>query len=790
MPEGINWRARGAALAIIAGIAVLGVWTFTHLKVSNEITHFLPSSEDRELAQIAREVSASDLNRSIILLVSGGGEEETIAAARALAGRLEQRPEVAWVRTGPGEEDMGEAFHSLYFERRLGFFTDRPERPITDEALSAHARELRQRITSAAGPFVRRIAPDDPLLIFVRHLEALQEAQQGGLEITDGQLMTGDGRAVIFLASVRSPFHSEPSRRLLDGIDEDLRAVRAERGSPISIEMSAVHRFAVQSEAEIRADITRISVVSSLGVVLLFLVLFRSLRYLVLAAIPLGAGFVMGLAVTQVVFGQIHGLSLAFGATLIGVAIDYVVHALNHHTLAPSPLGPEASFRRIWPGLALGATTTIAGLAGLTWTSFPGIRELALLTSVGVLTALLCTRWLLPPFLPRTPTPTRLHRRVSDRLGEWMKRLGASRRALLVLPLLSLVACALGLAKLEWVDDVRVLNTFDADLMAEDETVRAAVSRMDSGRFVIAWGEDDESALERNDEVFARLTEAREAGELSRFRSIHSLLWSRDLQRRSFEALHSSPGLFDRLVHALEAEGFVTGSFSPFRDVIEGDPPEPLTYQELAESPLGSLVSSFRVELEGGRVAYLTLTRGADVDAIERRLEGLDGVRLFDQSRFLQAAYGAFRQQTLEMIGVGLVLVFLLVLARYRRLGPSLAAFLPAVLAAATSLSLLVLAGYEANLMHLVALLLVLSMGVDYGVFMVESRRYEEGPAPTVMSLVVACVSTVLSFGLLAMSANPALRALGLVTGIGVLLSLLLAPTAWLLLGPPPEDAK
>jgi len=68
-------------------------------------------------------------------------------------------------------------------------------------------------------------------------------------------------------------------------------------------------------------------------------------------------------------------------------------------------------------------------------------------------------------------------------------------------------------------------------------------------------------------------------------------------------------------------------------------------------------------------------------------------------------------------------------------------------------------------------------------VFMVESRHHRDGPAATVVSLLLACVSTVLSFGLLAMSTNPALRALGLIAGIGVLLSLLLAPTAWLLLG-------
>ena len=85
--------------------------------------------------------------------------------------------------------------------------------------------------------------------------------------------------------------------------------------------------------------------------------------------------------------------------------------------------------------------------------------------------------------------------------------------------------------------------------------------------------------------------------------------------------------------------------------------------------------------------------------------------------------------------------------------------------------------------MHAVALLLVLSMGVDYGVFLAESRADLDGLAATLLSVLVACASTVLAFGLLAMSASPALQAIGVTVGLGVLLSLVLAPAALLLDG-------
>lgn len=778
-------RARLVSLAIVAGIGALGALTLPRLSVTTEITHFLPSSEDRELARIAQEMARSDLNRTITLTLEGPSRDIVVAASRALAERLAVRPEVAWVRRGPSD-DLQQAFYELYFERRNLFFAptaEEAEVQTTDEALREAARELKRRLTSPTGTFVRQIAPRDPLLAFPQHLERLRDAQEGGLAVVEGQLLTEDERhGVIFLASHASPFESGASRRLLAGIEEDFAAVRAEHGDALRLEQSGVHRFAVASEETIRADVTRISVIGSIGVVLLFLVLLRSPRYLALGGATLALSGVVGLSVTQLVFGRVHGLGLAFGATLIGVAIDYVAHLLNHHVLTPAPEGPLASVRRIWPGLALASATTMAGLSGMAWTSFPGIRELALFTTTGVLTALLVTRFVVPPWLPAAPSPTRLHRAVARTLERGLGVLRSSLPLRLIMPIVALGITALGLSRLSWVDDVRVLNALDPVLMAEDERVRERVSRMDAGRFVMAWGPDEETALGRNDEVHRRLGAALEEGEVARVRSLAALLPSAATQRASLDGLRGAARLEERLGAALEAEGFVSASFAPFGEELRAPPPAPLTWSDVQGSALGPLTASFRVDLEDGRVAFVTMLRGGHVESLEARLRGLDGVRLFDQGRFLSGAYARFRGRTLEMMGIGLVAMFLLLVARYRRLLPALAAFVPAVLAASTALASVVLLGYDANLMHLVALLLVLSMGADYGVFMVEARDHADALGPTLTSLFVACLSTVLSFGLLAMSENPALRALGAITGIGVLFSLVLAPTAWLVL--------
>jgi predicted exporter len=100
------------------------------------------------------------------------------------------------------------------------------------------------------------------------------------------------------------------------------------------------------------------------------------------------------------------------------------------------------------------------------------------------------------------------------------------------------------------------------------------------------------------------------------------------------------------------------------------------------------------------------------------------------------------------------------------------------VLAGAAALGAVGLLGVPANLMHLLGVLMVLSVGADYGIFMAEIDRHPEAARETLLSVTVAWATAILSFGLLALSSTAPLRAIGLTTGVGVTLSWLLAPLA------------
>jgi len=187
----------------------------------------------------------------------------------------------------------------------------------------------------------------------------------------------------------------------------------------------------------------------------------------------------------------------------------------------------------------------------------------------------------------------------------------------------------------------------------------------------------------------------------------------------------------------------------------------------------------------------LTYLRGVhDPEALRAALAGLPDVHVFEQRSFLDEIYARFRNQTLWLIVVGSALVLGILAARYRDWRQATAAFLPSLFVPVVVLSAFALAGVETNLLHAVSLLLSMGMGVDYGIFIVDSAEEGEEFGATLVSCILCCLTTVLSFGTLAISSQPPLRAMGITTGAGVLLALVLAPISLLILRVGPKKEK
>jgi predicted exporter len=757
---------------------VLSLFVAFRLEMRTSITDFLPHDVRAQKLKLARELAESTQSRAVILSLGGEDEATRIEAAQVLASELRATGDFSWVRSGLAQSDQ-ELFYALYFPARVGFTPlPRGQGPVPDAWIEERVRALKERLGSPLGMLERRLAPDDPLGAFSSLLASFGK-ERGALTLRQGQLVTEDGKHAILFAETRAPaFQASAQAPVAAHIEAAFAPLRAVHPA-LTLSWSGLNRFALAGESSVKGDIGRISTLSLVGIFLLYLAVFRSFREPLVVLLPISFGSLLAVAVCQGAFGFVHGLSLAFGSSIIGVAEDFSTHFFAHRRATPEHESNEALMTRLWPGMWLGALTTIAGIAALMASGFPGLVQMAVFGAVGVFGALISTRYLVPVLSRKGPLPPT--RRLAPWGMQFVRGLRTDRRRALFLVGPPVLLALWGAPYLHVEGGMRALRTPTPELDAENERIQSQLGRRSAGRVLVALGQDDEQALQSAERATALLHDARARGLVSEVRSASELVPSQQHQLAVRARMASDRTFVPRLRAALTAQGFDASAFAPFEAELARQDPILVTPAQVMSSPLADLVRPFRVPLAEG-VAYLlpvSTTRSAE---LSRRLEGKPGLLYIDQEALFDEAFNRFRERAVWLLFIGLGFVVATLWLRYRSLRVAALGMLPALLGAGAALGIEGLIGMHITLMHVIAVLLVLSMGVDYGIYVLESRESLEEGVTTLGSILLAALTTVLSFGLLGLSDNPALAGIGLTVSLGLLFTVLASPAVLALL--------
>ncbi len=184
----------------------------------------------------------------------------------------------------------------------------------------------------------------------------------------------------------------------------------------------------------------------------------------------------------------------------------------------------------------------------------------------------------------------------------------------------------------------------------------------------------------------------------------------------------------------------------------------------------------FLRELVLGPGLHVVALQGlSDPDAVRAAVAGTAGVRLVNPTADFSALLAKYRHRALLLTGLAGLLMLPVLMWRYGWRG-GLWALLPPAAALILAPAAVGLMGQDFTFFHAMALVLILSIGVDYAVFCAESG-VEQQPV-TMLAVWLATLTTLLSFGLLAFSAVPAVHSFGVTMLVGISIAFLFAPLA------------
>jgi predicted exporter len=533
-------------------------------------------------------------------------------------------------------------------------------------------------------------------------------------------------------------------------------------------------------------EVHLIGIASACGIALLMLWVFRSPRLLLLGFMSTALGIVVALAVTMAVFGKLHLLTLVFGASLIGEAVDYSIQYFVVYLGAPRNWDAKEGARSVRPALSVALATSLLGYAILAWAPFPALKQIACFAMTGICVAFASVMWLLPAMLSNGPKAgqRRLFARAAVLLERWQRAIGGKRSWAVVVALV--VVCAPGWLLLKSDDDIHLLIQRDPALVAQENQVRDAVGIDNTAQFFVVQGATQDIVLERAEALGAKLDALSGDQSVDGWRSITQLVPSarRQADDRALLArnVFADPAALRAML--LQA-GFRDDIADAWIDSFAQSQPQPLTLERWLAASWSKPFSHLwlgAVDANGQRgYAAIVMPRRVtpqNLPALIATASTTEGVVFVDKAASVSKLFGEYRVDSAIWLGGALLLVLVLVMARYRLRG-GIATTLPVLLAVGVTLAAFGYARVPLNLFNCLALMLVLGVGANYAVFLREGCLRDGADLGAVWTgVLLSAATTLLSFGMLGMSGMPALKSFGVTLTLGILVAVLLAPIA------------
>lgn len=741
-------------------LAVIGWAVSQRLQLSGDLRAFMPAPQTQAQKFLLDELGEGPGSRLLLIELSGADAATLAAQSRALRARLSENDAFGLVANGAdtGLDAIPEHLRPYRYLLSPTLDTQALDAAYLSEQLRARVQDL----GSPAAALVEPLIPADPTLETLKLAESWQPAdapqRRHGVWFDDA----GDA-ALLIAQTVAAGFDPRAQQAALAAIESDFAAIRGASASTLIV--SGPGAFSVRIGARTEAEARWIGMVDTIGLLLLLLIAYRNWRTPLLGALPLASGGLAGLIAVMALFAEVHGITIAFGFTLIGVAQDYPIHFFSHQRAGVST---RRNVRALWPTLATGVVATCIAYLTFFASGVDGLEQLATFAIAGLGTAALTTRYLLPGLLAddahRDPAQSTRLKTLWTRI----ERLPRPRWSLAALAAIALTVIVFAPGA-TWQNDLSKLTPVPTDALAIDARLRSELGAPDV-RYLIALHADDvQAALLATEHLQPALDALVAEGALNGYDMAARYLPSTSTQRRRQARLPGSEALRERLAIALAGTPLRADAFLPFiDDVAIARTVAPLRAEDLAGTPLAERINGLLLREDKGVTALVSLSGLRDVAALANAAQAHDA-QLFDLKQASESLVAAYRQRVLMALALAALLLAATVWVALRSGRRTLRVLLPMALTTLLVIAILRACGVELSLFHLVALILAAGLGLDYALFFEHAGDNRDEQLRTLHAVIVCSLMTLLVFSLLALSSIPVLSAIGSTVTLGVI---------------------
>ena len=782
------------AVLIVLGVSV--PW-----KMDSDLYSVLPDSDEVKNVSAAEKTLSARTVRNITVLVGHDNFEVARSAAVALDSVFKDDASFEETRLFVNEKSMDET-REFFFNHRYTLQGRNVREILAKGDFEALKNRALQKIYGSFSMANLNRLDEDPFLLgdaafenFVQH----SPMTMSRFSIRDSVLYAVDSGVtyVMWNAKLSENVPSMASDgHVIAKMNRVLDSLKLAKPGLI-VAKSGVPFHSYESSDRAMSEIAWISGVSIVLILLLLLYVFRSSLPIVATLSTIAIAIFTALAFTWYVFGNIHVFTLVLGTSIIGVSIDYAVHFFVHWKA-----GVQNVRSIIIKGLLLGFLTTELSYIALSFAEFSLLRQMAVFSIVGLLSAFLTITFLFQAVFENadgvarkfkvhsndfktaaksesTNLPTQFPKVFLDAYSKFSKW-GA--RLMLVLFIVALLP---GLKMLNVHTDIGNFYTMNDEIKASEALISKLNNLGVAPTYFIVEGNDGIEVLENEELLTERLNQAEKEGLVKSYLAVSNIIPSESNQQKTYsdfrKIIYGNTGILKVM---LEKPGsYLTSNARDYLTEIGVENDSAIiasfnsnvwlnTWDSLPQS-LNSLLRMLWIGHIGDKYysAVLPLHVSDKFDA-QKIAEGLSGVHVVNKKQNINNALTKISQVSLKLVGFAYVAVFFILIIVYK-FKDAVRIIRAPVLASFFAASVFGYAGIEFNFFAIVGVILTLGIGIDYALFFKEGGSQN---LTTTLAIMLSATTTIISFGSLACSAFVPVHTFGLAVLLGISCCFLISP--------------
>lgn len=738
----MNFSRSFLQLAWLAVILLLAAYGLTHFKAESSLLKLLPQYQNQTTNDMVAQASAK-INNQLILMVAGDDQQSLRHHFERLITDFKQQGFDQAIHWQVDFEQASELYQFILKNHQNVV-------PISDQgyvnkpnAADYMVAKAQEQLYGFQGLSAQQLE-SDPLFISPRIIQSFENFKQLSFDVANG-LYKAQKEGLTYLTAfvTLKPQTGQPDFQ--NQIEHFLTAAQQRlRSHGLELYAFGAVRYTQHAYQQAKLEISTVGVGSVIGICLLFLLVFRSLTPLLISLINISLALLVAYAVTAWVFAEVHMFALIFGATIAGVSVDYCFHFFVEHGQYGRKTIPV-----IRSALITGFLSSALVYLAFLLTGYPVLAQIALFSVVGLLVVLLNVL-LIFPMIYRGADLLKWHQ---SRVVQLVYQ-NPIQQILRPVPAVLLVV-GLSLSAYFWIkpnDDVRALQSLSPALKAEEQVIRDVLALESSPQFILVTDKDIHQVLAKEAQILTQLRE-----NYSSLIGVSDLVPAPQQQRQNnqfYQRIYRSQ-VFKNYLQSLEMSDWQPDT--GFQTI-------PAT--AITRPPVKDMLSGRWIGQVDQMYALMIPYAGTQTDF------GLAGVTVVNQSQDISQLLAQYRVKTTRVLV--LVVIGLMVLLSLFKYGLRRAVHVVSLplLAGLLSYHLAYGLGYHISMFSILSLLLILGIGLDYVIFLSENKHHKR----VMLAIMLSACTTILAFGLLALSQVAVIKSFGFMLGGGILMLLFFAP--------------